>query len=110
MQIIHLTCSTVVGLLHFTCAIPHTGANYVLRRSQQDPRFPLNFFISGLVYVERTEDLYYDNPELQNSVEIGDLAATLLDTTTVVGCCRRHVAMRSGIIVYNTTSRVQSAD
>jgi hypothetical protein len=43
--------------------------------SQQDPRFLLNFCISGLFYVEFTETLYDDNPEIQNSAEIGDLAA-----------------------------------
>ena len=41
---------------------------------QQDPRFLLNFCISGLVYVECTENLYNDNPDIQNSAEIGDLA------------------------------------
>ena len=43
----------------------------------EDPRNQLNFCISGLVHVECTEVLYYDNPELQNSVEIGDLAVLL---------------------------------
>ena len=40
----------------------------------QDPRNPLNFCLSGLFHVECTEALYYDNPEIHNSVEIGDLA------------------------------------
>ena len=43
----------------------------------QDPRFLLNFWISGLVSVECTEALYYDNPDIQNSVEFGDLAEEL---------------------------------
>ena len=30
----------------------------------QDPQIPLNFFISGLVLVECTEALYYENPEI----------------------------------------------
>ena len=34
----------------------------------------LNLCMSGLVYVECTEALYNDNPEIQNSAEIGDLA------------------------------------
>ena len=40
----------------------------------QDPRNQLNFCISGFVQVECIEALYNDNPEIQNSVEIGDLA------------------------------------
>jgi hypothetical protein len=34
----------------------------------------MNICISGLVQVECTEALYYDTPDIQNSVEIGDLA------------------------------------
>ena len=44
----------------------------------QDPRFLLNFCISGLVSVECTEALYYGNPEIQNSAEFGDLAVCTL--------------------------------
>jgi hypothetical protein len=46
----------------------------VLQYVLQDPRNQLNFYISGLVQVDCTEALYNDNPEIQNSVEIGDLA------------------------------------
>ena len=45
---------------------------------QQDPRFLLNFCISGLFYVECTDSLYHDNPDIQNSAEIGDLAVYIL--------------------------------
>ena len=41
----------------------------------QDPRNQLNLCISGLVQVECTVALYYDNPDLQNSAEIGDLGS-----------------------------------
>ena len=49
--------------------------NMPLKKLVQDPRNHLNFSISGVVQVECTEALYYDNPEKQNSVEIGDRAA-----------------------------------
>ena len=39
-----------------------------------DPRFLLKFCVSGLVQVECTEAMYFDNPEIQNSGEIRDLA------------------------------------
>ena len=46
-----------------------------LTHSKEGPRFLLNFCISGLVSVECTETSYYDNPDIQNSAEIGDLTA-----------------------------------
>ena len=42
--------------------------------TSHNPRNHLNFCISGYVQVECTEALYYDNPDIQNSMEIGDLA------------------------------------
>jgi hypothetical protein len=55
---------------------------------EQDPRNQLHFCISGSVQVECTEALYYDNPDIQNSVEIGDLADK---TTTYVFVVLRTV-------------------
>ena len=61
---------------------PPYETGHALSRSMQwyglqDPRFLLNFYLSGLVSVECTEFLYYGNPDIQNSAEIGDLAYAL---------------------------------
>ena len=58
-----------ISNLHFSAGTPmwitvHSTQVCVL--VLQDPRSQLNFCISGLVYVECTEALYYDNPDLQD--------------------------------------------
>ena len=63
---------------------------------KQDPRNQLNFCISGLVYVECTAALYKANPEIQNSVEIGDLkrvsAASAFESDVNI-LIRKHVRL-----------------
>ena len=68
-----LVLFVVLGPFPAFCLLRHravvVGALYLARC-----RFLLNFCISGLVQVECTEAMYFDNPEIQNSGEIRDLA------------------------------------
>ena len=61
----------------------------------QDPRNQLNFCISGLVQVECTEALYNDNPEKQNSVEIGELAVNNISSNQIKGVIIFRVQAKS---------------
>ena len=58
---IHRHSNTLYVVLSMSVGSIHTSVEL------QDPRFLLNFCISGVVSVESTEALYYDNPDIQNS-------------------------------------------
>jgi hypothetical protein len=68
----------------------------------QDPRNPLNFNISGLFQVECAEALYYDNPDIQNSVEIGDLAVPYCTTVHIMMTARIATTVRMYDTVMST--------
>ena len=58
----------------YVCNVPVKLCRTVqYNEGQQNPRNQLTFCISGLVHVDCTEALYYDHPEMQNSVVIGIL-------------------------------------
>ena len=50
------------------------SGNYLYVRAR--PPISAEFLYLRVCFVERTEALYYGNPEIQNSAEIGDLACT----------------------------------
>ena len=65
----------------------------------------LNFCFSGLCFVECSEALFFDNPEMYNSAEIGDLAVRICTSTHGASQgTRRRYPIFSAVTVNNTTA------